>query len=64
MYVDFFLTSHEVLYCVKRSLHKRSLINLFTKEHWSLTLTMDLSNLWKHCYRFTHLCFFSHTFTV
>jgi len=23
----------------------------------SLTLTMDFSNLWKHCYRFTHASF-------
>jgi len=30
------LTSHAVLYCVKRSLHKRSLINLFTQARLSM----------------------------
>jgi len=29
------LTSHVVLYYVKISLHKRSLIKLFTRAHWS-----------------------------
>ena len=63
------LTSHVVLYCAKRSLHKRSLIiaihsgTLFTSHSQSapvitvitgLTLTMDFSELLKHYYRFTH----------
>jgi len=47
---------------VKRSLHKRSFIKLFTQAHcWlhtrSLTSTMDFSNLLEHCYRFTHASF-------
>jgi len=61
IYTDVFLTSHVVLYRVKRSLHKRSFINLFTQAHWSLTLTMDLSNLSMHCYRCIRLRFFSHS---
>ena len=32
--MEVFLTSHVVSYCVKRSLHKRSLIKLFTQAHW------------------------------
>jgi len=28
-------TSHEVLYCVKRSLNKRGLVKLFTQAHYS-----------------------------
>jgi len=50
------LTSNVVLYYVKGSLHKRSLIELFTQAHWlhSLTLTIDFSNLWKYVYRSNH----------
>jgi len=40
---------------VKRSLHKSRLITLFTRARYhNLTLTTEFSNLWKHCYRFTH----------
>jgi len=47
---------------VKISQHKSSLITgkLFTQfKHivHNLPLTMDFSNLWKHCYRFTHTFF-------
>jgi len=46
-----------MLELVKRSLQKSNLIKLFTQlrsivDTHSLTLTMDFSNLWKHCYRF------------
>jgi len=48
---------------VERSLHKSNLIKLFAQFRHivnihSLTLTSNFSNLWKHCYRFTHV--FSH----
>ena len=33
------LTSHVFLYCAKRSLHKRRLIKLFTRERWSQSHT-------------------------
>jgi len=33
-FIEVFLTSKVVLYCVKRSLNKRSLIKLFTQAHW------------------------------
>ena len=54
-----------VMPLVKWSLHKNSLIKLFTQfrhnvQNHSLTLTMDFSYLWKHCYRFTYATF--HTF--
>jgi len=43
---------------VKRSLHKSRLIKLFTRARCSqFHTTMDFSNLWKHCYRFTHASF-------
>jgi len=56
-----FLTSCVVLYCVK-SLHKRSLVKLFTQAHWSNSQShaiMDFWNLWKRkdCYRFTPASF-------
>jgi len=61
-FIEVFLTSHVVLYSVKRSLHKLSLIKLFTQEHGlhsQFHTVMDFSNLWKrkHCYRFTPASF-------
>ena len=52
---------------VKRSLHK-SILKLFIQSRniiytHSLTLTMDFSNLWKHCYRFTYAFFTQHKTT-
>jgi len=52
----------------EKKLHKRSLVKLFTQfKHivhtHNVTLTMDISNLWKHCYRFTHAFFTLHKTT-
>jgi len=63
-FMEVFLINHVqvVSYCVKRSLHKRSLIKLFTQAHCSHSQShtiMDFSNLWqrKHCYRFSPTSF-------
>jgi len=30
-----------------------------TGQAFNLTLTMNVSNLWKHCYRLTYTCFYT-----
>ena len=57
------LTNHLVVYCVKRSLQKHSLITLFNQAHWPhpQSHTRDFSHLWKHRYSFTCASFQFHT---
>jgi len=50
------LTNHVVFLLHERSLHNCSL-TWHSATLVTHTLTTDFSDLWKHCYRFTHAAF-------
>jgi len=57
------LTSHVALYSVKRSLHMRSLIKLFTQAHRSHSKSYTNNGFFKfvQAMLLTHSCLFSHS---